>query len=543
MGAIGTFNSLNNHILKGSAPSGIELTYDTLMKSSDDETATNYGLIAESAEIDPNNEFVIFNINKSARFSDGSEVTADDVAYSFNTMMEKAHPQYKLYYGEIDTPEVLSKYQVKFPFKNSKNKELKYILGQLPIISKAYWEQEENDFSKSTLTPPVYSGPYAVEKIDAGRSITYKRRDDYWGKDLPVNKGKYNFDEVKVEYYRDSNAVIESFKAGKLDLRYENVAKNWATAYNIPAIEEGRIKKEKIYHEIPTGMQAFVFNTRLEKFQNRNVRKALSLAMDFEWMNKNLFYGTYTRSDSYFENSIYAANYENDGLPSETELEILEQYRDQLPPEVFTTKFTLPESDGSGRIRERLLEARDILQQEGWEVKNGKLTNQQGEVMSIEFLIVNGSAINRLIPPMQENLRILGVQTSVKEADTSSYKKKLDDFDFDMIVGLWGQSNSPGNEQTFYWHSSSADVNGSRNFIGIKNPVVDALVEKISTAQSKDELVNTVRALDRVLLWNYYTIPQFYAGYFRILHWDKYEKPETLPKYDNSFGMWTWWAK
>lgn len=532
---IGTFNNLNPFILKGQSAAGNNLIFDTLMSTSLDETGTNYGLVAKSVELASDNSYIIFNIDPRARFSDGSEVTAEDVVFSFNILLSKGHPAYQIYFGEIGEASVLSKYRAKFTFKNTENRELKFILGSLPILSKAYYDNV--DFEKTTLTPPLGSGPYAITSIEQGRSMVFVRRDDYWAKDLPANIGFYNFDKIRYEYYKDSDVAIQALKSNKLDLRYENVAKNWANAYNIKAVEQGRLLKEKIPHSIPTGMQAFVFNTRKDKFADKNVRKAVALAFDFEWMNKNLFYGSYSRTTSYFSNSIYASS----GLPQGAELELLEELRGDIPDEVFAQPFTLPESDGSGRIRNQLVEAAKLLEQAGWEIQ-GEQLYKDGKPFEIEFLLSNGGTTERLIPSIAKNLQQLGITTKIRSVDSSQYKKRTENFDFDIIINVWGQGNSPGNEQMNYWHSSTADVTGSRNYIGIKDPAIDSLVQKIVNAQNKDELVAATRALDRVLLWNYYVIPQFYAGYFRIVHWDKFKKPDTLAIYDSNFGLWTWWA-
>lgn len=533
---IGSYNSLNPYILKGETAAGIGMIFDTLMTSSLDETGTNYGLIAKSATIPDDNSYIIFNLNPKARFSDGTEVTADDVKFTFETLLAKGHPYFQIYYAEIGDVEKLGKYRVKFNFKNTKNRELKFILGGLPVLSKAYYDNV--DFEKTTLVPPLGSGPYRVKSLEQGRAISYERRDDYWAKDLPVNIGFYNFDEIRHEYYKDTNVAIQAFKSGKLDLRYENVAKNWANAYDIAAVHDGRILKELIPHSIPTGMQAFVFNTRKNKFKDVRVRKAISLAFDFEWMNKNLFYDSYTRTESYFSNSIYASS----GLPSEAELALLEPFRDELPTEVFSQEFSLPVSDGSGRIRDQLVEAAKLLDAAGWKLKDKKLT-KDGRPLRIEFLLQSGATMERLIPPISKNLEQLGITTKIRAVEPSQYKQRTDEFNFDIIVNVWGQSNSPGNEQINYWHSSSADVKGSKNYIGIKSPAIDALVTKVVNSKDKGELLTATHALDRALLWNYYVIPQFYAGFFRVLHWDKFDKPKTLAIYDSQFGLWTWWAK
>jgi microcin C transport system substrate-binding protein len=540
MPAIGNYNNLNPYILKGQSVGGVALLFDTLMTPSWDETGTNYGLVAKSVKLADDGSYIIFNLNPKAVFSDGSEVTADDVVFTYNALITKGHPAYQIYFAEIGELEKLGKYRVKFNFKNPENRELKFIIGQLPVLSKAYYDVENGgvDFEKTTLVAPLGSGPYKVKSLKQGREITYERRADYWAKDLPVNVGIYNFDKIKYEYYKDTDVAIQAFKSGKLDLRYENVAKNWANAYDIKAVHDGRIVKELIPHSIPTGIQAFALNTRKEKFADARVRKALNLAFDYEWMNKNLFYESYTRTSSYFSNSIYAAT----GLPSEFELKLLEPYRDQLPEEVFTQEFKQAKSDGSGRIRERLVEAAKLLEEAGWKLENNKLT-KDGKQFEIEFLLQSGATMERLIPSLAKNLEQLGITSKIRAVEPSQYKQRTDEFDFDLIVNVWGQSNSPGNEQINYWHSSSAGTKGSMNYIGIKSPVVDALVNKIVYARDKENLITATHALDRVLLWNYYVIPQFYAGFFRILHWDKFAKPKTMPIYDAQFGLWTWWAK
>ena len=535
--AIGSFDNLNPFILKGEKAEDVNLLFDTLMSASEDETATSYPLIAESVESPASNEWIIFNLNPAAKFSDGTPVTANDVVFSFNTLVKKGHPFYRMYYTDISGIEKLGEHKVKFNFKNSSNKELKLIIGQMPVLSEKYYSNI--DFEKTTLKPPVGSGPYMVEKMQQGRSISYKLRPDYWGKDLPVNKGRYNFEHLRHEYFKDTNVAIQAFKSGVVDLRYENIAKNWATSYNIPQVKSGRIKKEKLAHQIPQGMQGFAMNIRRTKFADVRTRKALTLAMDFEWMNKNLFYNSYTRRESYFDNSIYKSS----SLPQGKELEILEPFRTDIPPEVFTKEFKLPKSDASGNIRTQLLEARELLKQAGWNIKNGQLTNAKGEVFNIQFLLLSGSSFERVMPSYINNLRVLGIDATVKLADTSTYKKLTDEFDYDMIINSWPASLSPGNELVEYWNSGSADVKGSQNAVGVKNKAIDALLKQIVMAKDKETLVNTVKALDRVLLWNYYVVPQWGITSFRILYWDKFMHPAITPKYDGQFGLWTWWVK
>jgi len=534
---IGSFDNLNPFILKGRAAADTDLLFDTLMRGSDDETATSYGLVAESAEFPEDNTYVIFNLRPEAKFSDGSLVTADDVVFSFDTLKEKGHPQYKILFAEVKSATKLEKYKVRFDFSNPKTRELKILVGSLPILSKAYYSKHE--FNKTTLEVPLGSGPYSIERVDPGRAIVYKRRDDYWAKDLGVNKGRYNFDRIRHEYYLDVNVAIQAFKSGGVDLRYENIAKNWANSYNIPAVRDGKIIKVKLPNQIPSGMQCFTLNLRRDKFKDIRVRKALNLAMDFEWMNKNLFYNSYTRTSSYFANSIYASS----GLPEGMELEILQQYRDDLPEEVFTTEFKLPVSDGSGRIRSQLVEAQKLLNEAGWFIRNGALVNDKGEKFEIEILLQSGSSFDRIMGSFQRNLQILGIKTNLKSVDTSQYKQLLDNFEYDSFVNTFAESLSPGTEQMSYWHSSSAETKGGMNYLGVQNPVVDKLVEAIIAAKDKETVVATTHALDRVLLWNYYVIPQWHIGSFRLLYWNKFEHPETLPKYDSQFGLMNWWVK
>ena len=534
---IGAFDNLNPYIRKGRSPTDINLLFDTLMANSEDEIATSYGLVAKSVEYPNSNEWIIFHLRNNAKFSDGSPITADDVVFSFNTLKDKGHPLYKIYYGEIAKAEKLGRYDVKFTFSNPENRQLKLIIGQLPILSKKYYDKVQ--FDKTTLTAPLGSGPYLVDKIVAGRTIVYKRNPNYWGKDLAVNKGKYNFDKIRHEYYLDTYVAIQAFKSGVVDLRYENIAKNWANSYNIDAVKTGRIIKEKIKHEIPTGMQAFAFNLRKPEFQDVRVREAIAQTLDFEWMNKNLFYGSYTRTNSYFSNSLFASS----GLPEGKELEILEKYKDKLPAKLFTEEFKLPVSDASGRIRDRLIYAKNLLAEAGWKIKDGVLQNAKGEPFEIEFVIQQGSTFERLMPPLAANLSVLGIKTKIKEVDTSQYKKIMEDFDFDMCVASWGQSLAPGTEQMDYWHSSSADVKSSNNIVGVKNPVIDELVLKIIKAQDKETLVATTKALDRILLWNHFVIPNWYIDGFRLLYWNKFGRPEIMPKYDSNFGLYNWWRK
>lgn len=533
---IGTFDSLNPFIMKGVPAGGMEMIFDSLMKSSYDEVATSYGLLAKSVEIDPDNEWVTFTIRDIAKWHDGSKISADDVVFSFNIIKKQGHPKYKSYYRDVVKAEKISDNKVKFSFQNSENKELPLIIGQLPIASKKYYSKVE--FNKTTMTAPLGSGPYKMKNVDAGRSITFERVEDYWAKDLPVNIGYYNFDELKFDYYRDSTIAVEAFKAGEYDFRKENISKVWKKSYNIPQIEDGRIIKETLPDGMPSGMQCFVFNTRLAKFSNRNVRKALQLAYNFEWANEQLFYGAYKRNRSFFGNSKLEAK----GLPSEEELELLTPFRGILPDEVFTTEYQPPFTPDIKAHRNLLLEAQNILDQEGYVLKDMKRidpsTNRQ---MQIEFLIVS-PLFERIVAPYIRSLKKLGIKANIRSIDSSQFIKRRDNFDFDVIVNWFLQSATPGNEQINYWHSSRADVAGSKNYIGIKNEAVDFMVDKITSANSKQELITAGKALDRILQWNYYVIPQWYSTTHRLIYWNKVERPEQTPPYSHGFPE-IWWSK
>ncbi|MDB2414291.1 extracellular solute-binding protein [Rickettsiales bacterium] len=532
--AIGTFDNLNPYILKGVAAEGLELTYDTLLTNSADETFSEYGLIAESIEVAEDRGSVIFNLRKEAKWHDGSAITSSDVVFSFNTIKEKGHPYYKSYYAEISKAEEINDQRVKFTFKNSGNRELPLIIGQLPIISKAYYQN--NDFTKTTLNPPITSGPYKVLKVEAGRSISYQRYEDYWAKDLPVNKGRYNFDQINIDYYRDATVAVEALKAGEYDFRRENISKTWANAYNIEQIKDGRMIKEELVDGTPTGMQCFAFNTRRSNFKNPKIREALSYAYDFEWANKQLFFSAYARNSSFFGNSEFGAT----GLPSAAELKLLNQFKDKLPDRLFNKIYTPPTTEGDGNSRPNLIKAQQLLDEAGWPLVNMKRINPEtGEQVKIEFLIAS-PAFERVIAPFIRNLKKLGIEGTIRSVDSSQYIKRREEFDFDIIVNWFTQGPSPGNEQLDYWHSSRADKKGSRNLIGIKNPAVDFMVNKIINAKNKDELITATRALDRILLWNFYVIPQWYSRSHRVIYWNKFGRPEVVAPYSLGF-IDSWW--
>ena len=530
----GGFDSLNPFINKGVAAEDIGMIYDTLTRHSLDEPFTEYGLLAEKIEKAPDNAWVRFYLRPEARFHDGHPVTAEDVKFTFDTLMSKGAPMYRGYYADVDNVEVEGTHRVRFIFKQAGNRELPLIVGQLPVLPKHWWA--ERDFSKGNLDVPLGSGPYKVADVQAGRSIRYERVKDWWGKDLPVNRGFYNFDTLQTDYYRDNTVALEALKAGQFDYWLEMSAKNWATAYNTEAVANGQLIKEEIANHNPTGMQGFIFNTRRPLFNDRRVREALGLLFDFEWANRQLFNGAYTRTRSYFDNSELASV----GLPSPEELKLLEPLRAQIPPQVFTDEYQPSVTDGSGIIREQQRRAYQLLQEAGWRVDGDQMLDSTGKPVTIEFLLAQ-TEFERILLPFKRNLADLGIELVIRRVDVSQYINRLRSRDYDLIVGGFGQSNSPGNEQREYWHSSSADNPGSRNYIGLKDPAVDSLVEGLINADSRQSLITHTRALDRVLLWGHYVVPNWHIKTWRVAYWNRFEHPKVSPQYD--IGLHTWWAR
>jgi microcin C transport system substrate-binding protein len=532
LAAIGTFDTLHPFILKGVAAAGISETFDTLMASAADEAFSQYGLVAESIEVPADRSWVAFTLRPEARFHDGSPITADDVIWTLDALKTKGHPFFRSYYKQVARAEKTGERKVKFTFDKGDNRELPLIVGQMAVLSKAWWSKR--DFEKTTLDPLLGSGAYKVESIEPGRSIVYRRVKDYWGAKLPVNAGRDNFDTLRYDYYRDTTVALEAFKAGQYDFRQENVAKHWATAYTGPGVAQGLIRKEEIRHEVPTGMQAFVFNERRPIFQDRRVRQALGQMFDFEWTNKHLFYGAYTRTRSYFSNSELASR----GLPGPEELKLLEPFRGKVPAEVLAREYAPPKTDGSGQIRDNVREALALLAAAGWTVKGQRLVNARGEPMQFEILL-SDPTWERISLPFTKNLERLGITARVRTVDAAQYQNRLDGFDFDVTVMVWGQSLSPGNEQRDFWHSATADLKGSRNLAGIKDPVVDRLVDLVIAAPDRPSLVARTRALDRVLLWGHHVIPHWHIQAYRVAYWDRFSRPAVSPKY--SLGFDTWW--
>jgi len=532
--AIGTFDNLNPFILKGVPAAGIGNTFDTLTVASTDEPSSEYGLVAETIETPADRAWVAFTLRAAARFHDGSPMTVEDVIWTFDTLRTRGHPLYRSYYAQVASVAKTGPRTVKFTFKGNENRELPVIVGQLPVLSKAYWTS--HDFAKTTLQAPLGSGPYRVESLEPGRSITYRRVKDYWAAALPVNVGRHNFDTIRYDYYRDDVVALEAFKAGAYDFRAENSSKNWATAYDVPPVRDGRIRKEAIPNEVPTGMQGWVYNTRRPIFSDPRVRAALAAAFDFEWSNAHLFYKAYTRTRSYFSNSELASR----GLPTEAELKVLAPFRGRVSDEVFRREYRPPSTEPGG-LRPNLIHALELLKQAGWVVRDMRLVNTQtGRPLAFEILLDDPNW-ERIALPFVKNLERLGVSARVRTVDSAQYEYRMKQFDFDMTVGLFSQSLSPGNEQVDFWASTSATTPGSRNLAGVRDPAVDRLIELVISAPDRPALVGRTRALDRVLLWGHYIIPHFHITAFRVAYWNRFGRPAVSPKYD--LGFETWWIE
>ena len=530
--AVGGFDSLNPFIVRGEPGAGAGAIYDTLMTGVRDEPSTEYGLLAKSVEVPDDLSYVVFNLRPEARWHDGTPLTAEDIVFTFETLRGKGRPHYRYYYANVAKVEALGPHQVKFSFSGPKNRELPHIMGQLPALPKHWWK--DRDFERTSLEPPLGSGPYRIGKLDPPRSMTVERVKDYWGRDLPVNRGRNNYDTIRYEYFRDQTVALEAFKAHQYDIRSETSAKNWATQYDFPALKAGLVVKEAIPHSNPTGMQGFAFNIRRPMFQDPRVRLAIAQTFDFDWANKNLFYGQYTRTDSYFSNSEFAAR----ELPSPDELKLLEPYRGKLPPEVFTQVYQAPRADGSGQDRSALRRARDLLTSAGWTVKDNRLVDKGGKPLEFEVLLVQAD-FERVLNTMRQPLERLGITMRMRVVDTAQYINRVRDFDYDMVVASWGQSHSPGNEQRDFWSSAAADRKGSRNLIGIKDPAIDGLIEQVIAADSRPALIAATRALDRALSWGHYVIPNFHLRTARVAYWNRFGRPATTPPYGVDYQ--TWW--
>jgi microcin C transport system substrate-binding protein len=542
--ATGTFDNFNVVIagLKGQIAVGVNLIYNQLMTTSFDEIATQYGLLADAATRPDDFSTATYRLRAEAKWHDGRPVTPEDVIFSFEALKENS-PFMGAYYRHVTKAEKTGEHEVTFTFDSPGNRELPQIVGQLRVFPKHWWEGtdasgKKRDIGATTLEPPLGSGPYRIKEFVAGRSIVYERLKDYWGKDLNVAVGNNNFDEIRYEYFRDSTVALEAFKGDQADWRIENVAKNWATAYDFPAVKDKRVVKEEFPIADLGIMQAFVFNTRRSKFEDARLRRAFNFAFDFDEMNKQLFFGQYHRISSYFDGTELASS----GLPEGAELEILNTVRDQVPPEVFTAPYTNPSVGSPEKVRANLIEATRLLKEAGYQIRDRKLVNvKTGEPLSVEVLIDDPS-FERVVLFYKPQLERLGVGVTVRTVDDAQYENRLRRWDYDIIVHSWGQSLSPGNEQRDYWGSAAADMAGSQNYAGIKNPAVDALIDRVIFTKNRAELVAATKALDRVLLWNHYVVPQWTYGKVRTARWDRFGHPEVMPKYGrDSFPTIWWW--
>ena len=528
-----TFDSFNMFIRKGDAAQGLVYIYDSLMVRADDEPDAVYGLLAKSAELHEDGKGVTFYLREEARFADGSPVRAKDVVFTVTTLQNEGKPIYRVSLRDVESVEAVDELTVKFRFKGEQTRDLPQRVAEIEILPEAFYEKQP--FDKGSLSKPLGSGPYEVGEFDGGRYVTYVRREDYWGKDLPVNVGRFNFGELRYEYFKDRGAEFEALKAGVFDLREEFTSKDWATKYDFDAVENGRVITETLPDNNPSGTQGFFINTRRDKLKDRRVREALGLAFDFEWTNKNLFYNLYQRTGSYFENSPMKA----EGKPSEAELALLAPFRDKLPKAVFEEAEMPPVSNGRGQDRRMLRKARKLLDEAGWTLQNRKRRNAAGEELRLEILTFSPS-FSRIILPMIRNLKTIGVTATLRQVDPAQYQERLKSFDFDLTTSRFVMRLTPGVELRNMFGSAAADAQASFNLAGIKNPAVDALIAKAAEAKSREELLTACRALDRVLRAEFYWVPHWNKASHHIAYWNKFSRPETKPLYDRGI-IETWW--
>ena len=535
LAAVDSYDTLNPFTLKGVSAAGADLPFETLLEGAADEPDSAYGLVASHVELAPDRSRLRFTLRPEARWHDGTPITAADVAFSFETLTQEGHPNYAVLLAGVEGVEAEGARAVVFRLGDRGNRKLPLIIGGMPILSKAYYEGRA--FGETTMEPPLGSGPYRVGRVDPGRAVVYERVPDYWGAHLPVNAGRHNFDEIRFDYYRDRTVIVEALKAGEFDFHEEFTSKTWATAYDIPAVAEGRLIREVLPDNTPSGVQAYFINTRLPKFRDRRVREALSYVFDFEWLNENLFYGLYERMKSYFENSDLAAR----DLPSEAELAFLEPHRGAVPVEVFTKAFAPPRTDGSGNNRRNLRSARTLFAKAGWALADGRLVHREtGEAMEIEFLYFEPT-FERVIAPFARNLKRVGIEATLRLVDGPQYENRLKEHDFDITTRRFVLSLSPGAELNAYFASDTADRAGSLNSSGIEDPIVDALIAEIVAATDRPTLTAAVRALDRVLLWGHYIVPQWFKGTHHLVYWDKFGRPAVKPRYALGVAD-TWWV-
>ncbi|MDR8014136.1 MAG: extracellular solute-binding protein [Ectopseudomonas guguanensis] len=545
--ASGTFDTLNPYTLKGSSPIstahflqyGANELNEPLMVGtgaydpSGDEPASSYGLIARSVEYSEDRSWVVFNLRPEARFHDGKPITAYDVAFSYRLLRHDGHPQYRTNLQEVKRVDILGRHRIRFVFKRAGNPLLILRLGELPVLPQHYWK--DRDFKSTTFEAPLGSGPYRIVQVVPGRRLVFERVKDWWGKDLPVNRGKYNFDRVEVEFYRDNHVAFEAFKAGEFDFYIENQAKNWSNGYRFPAVTRGDVVRAEIPHQIPTQTQALFMNTRRALFSDRRVREALGLMFDFEWTNRTLFNNAYVRAASYYPNSEFSAT----GKPEGAEWLLLSPHRDKLPAQLFTEPPTQPLTDGRGIPRETLRRALGLLADAGWKPAGQELRNARGQRLEFEIMLVNPS-LERILQPYVANLASVGISANLRTVDRAQYKQRLDQFDYDMILLTLPQTLSPGLEQSLYFHSSQVNVRGGRNYAGVNDPVVDEMIDKLLSAQTRDEQIAAARALDRILLWQHYSIPNWYINYHRLAYRNRFAFVTTPPY---TLGLRTWWLK
>lgn len=545
--ASGTFDTLNPYTFKGTSPIGTPGFYqygiselnETLMVGSGlydpsgDEPASIYGLIAETIEYSDNHSWVVFNLRDSARFHDGKPITAYDVAFSYRLLIKDGHPRFRTDLQGVKRVDILNRHRIRFVFDKPDSPLLIMRLGELPVLPQHYWK--DRDFTATTFEPPLGSGPYRIASVQPGRRVMFERVKNWWGAELPANRGKYNFDHVDVEFYRDSTVAFEAFKVGAFDFYIEHQAKNWANGYRFPAVLRGDVIRAEIPHQIPTQTQALFMNGRRSTFADIKVRQALGMMFDFEWTNRALFYGAYQRSESYYPNSDFTAR----GTPEGGEWLLLSPYRDRLPAALFTEPFELPKTDGRGVPRETLRTTLGLLEEAGWKLTANGLRDKNGRPFNFEILLVN-PGLERILQPYVENLRRIGIQARIRTVDGAQYKHRLDQYDFDMILTTLAQSLSPGLEQLLYFHSSQVSVKGGRNYAGIANPIVDDLIEKLISAKTRDEQIAAARAVDRVLLLNHYTIPNWFISYHRLAYRNRFAHVTTPPY---TLGLRAWWSK
>ena len=531
IGIVGSFDNLNSFILQGSSGDGIYNSYDSLMQKSLDEIGTSYPLIAKNISIDHQRNKITFELNPLARFHNNSLLTSKDVKFTFDILKKQGHPSYKIALQDLISIDIISEYKIQFIVKDVSNKDLIFSITSIPILSKVFFEKK--DFNKVTLEPILGSGPYIINNAKSGKYISYKRNNNYWGKDLPSNKGLYNFDKITYLYYRDANIAIQAIKAKEYDIRYENIAKNWATQYGKTFEDQGLIK-EYITHKIPAGMQSFVINTRKDKFKDLKVRKALNLAFDFEWTNKNLFFNSYKRTTSFFENSIY----QNSGQLSKKHLNLFDDFNPSNKIISQIHDIIIPQNSGNGFNRKYLLEAKKLLASAGYRLVNHQLINlETNKPLKIEFLITSPS-FQRVILPFIKNLNKLGIEANIKLVDFSIYQKRIENFDFDLTVSVFQSSIVPGNELYAYWHSNNAKINGSKNIVGASNKLIDQLVQKIPNISDLETLKSYSFILDKLLLSQNYVIPHWNIDAFRLVYWNKLKHPKITPDYGLCLECW-----